>query len=262
MADAITLEALLKAGVHFGHKESKRHPKMQPFLFGVRNSINVIDLEQTIIQLESACDAAREMAKDGKAILFVGTKDAVAQIVREEAKRVGMPYVVGRWLGGTLTNFSVISKLIQKYRGLVRSRDTGELEQKYTKHEQSERMREIARLEEAVGGIAELNKLPDALFVVDIREESTAVREAIRKGIPTFAICDSNVNPEHITYPVSGNDDAVSSVKLIVQLFTDAVQEGIDARARTDAATQAARAQKEESDAKAKVVEKESVQAE
>lgn len=235
-----SLQDLLAAGVHFGHRASRHHPKMDPFLFGVRNTVHVIDLERTREKLQVACDAAKALAKDGKTILFVGTKDQATPIIRESAARVGMPYVVGHWLGGTITNFAVISKLIQKYRSLTRSRDTGELAAKYTKFEQSQMNQEIARLEDAVGGIAELNRLPDALLIVDINEEETAVREAKRKGITTFAICDSNVDPTQVTYPIPGNDDAVSSIQLLVRVFTDAVAEGIEERAREMARTEAA----------------------
>lgn len=230
-----TLQEMLKAGVHFGHRESRRHPKMDPYLFGVRNGVHIVDLDQTVVRLRTACDAARTLAKDGKVILFVGTKDAAKQIVRDAAVRVGMPYVVGRWLGGTITNYPVIAKLIQKYRSLVRMRDTGEIAQKYTKHEQAELHREIVRLEQVVGGVADLTKLPDAMFIVDMREEVTAAREALRRSITTFAICDSNVNPEDITYPIPGNDDAVSSIRLLVTTFADAIAEGVQERARVEA---------------------------
>lgn len=234
-----SLEELLAAGVHFGHRESRHHPKMDPYLFGVRNTVHVIDLEQTRAKLQVACDAAKALAKEGKVILLVGTKDQAKPIIRQAAERLGTPYVVGHWLGGTITNFSIISKVIQKYRSLVRSRDTGELAAKYTKFEQSQMNQEIARLEDAVGGIAELNRLPDALFIVDIREEETAVREAKRKGITTFAICDSNVDPTQVTYPIPGNDDAVASIQILVRIFTDAVAEGIEERAREMARAEA-----------------------
>jgi small subunit ribosomal protein S2 len=216
---------------------------MDPYLFGVRNTVHVIDLERTREKLQGACDAVKALAKEGKTILFVGTKDQAKPIIREAAMRVGMPYVVGRWLGGTITNFAVISKVIQKYRSLVRSRDTGELAQKYTKFEQSQMRQEIERLEGAVGGIVELQRLPDALFIVDIREEETAVREAKRKGVTTFAICDSNVDPTQVTYPIPGNDDAVSSIQILVRIFTDAVQEGIEERAKVEASKVAAETQ-------------------
>lgn len=237
MATIPTLEQMLKAGVHFGHRESRRHPKMDPYLFGARNGVHIIDLELTQAKLTEACAAVRALAKEGKVILFVGTKDGAKDIVREAAVRVGMPYVIGRWLGGTITNFAVISKLIQKYRALLRMRDTGELEQKYTKHEQSAMGREIERLEDAVGGVADLAKLPDALFIVDLHEEVTAVREAKRKGITTIGICDSNVNPEDVTFPIPGNDDALASLRLLVAAVADAVVEGMNERARVEASS-------------------------
>lgn len=235
-----SLQDLLHAGVHFGHRESKRHPKMDPFLFGVRNGVHVIDLEQTRTQLATACDALRALAKEGKTILLIGTKDQARTLVRAAAERVGMPYVVNRWLGGTLTNFPIIRQMIQKYRTLIRSRDTGELQQKYTKFEQSQLNQEIARLEGAVGGIAGIDAIPDALVIIDIHEEETAVREARKRGVTTFAICDSNVDPTLVTYPIAGNDDAVSSIQILVGLLTDAVREGLEERARDMAKTEAA----------------------
>lgn len=210
---------------------------MTPYIFTMRNNVHIVDLEQTVARMDVACAAVRALVGEGKTILFVGTKDAAKEIVREQAVRVNMPYVVGRWLGGTITNFVVIGKLIQKYRSLLRMRDTGELEQKYTKHEQSEMSREIRRLEEAVGGISDLTKLPDAIFVVDVREEATAVREAVRRNITLFGICDTNVDPSDITYPIPGNDDAVASIRILVTAFADAVEQGTVARAKAVAAT-------------------------
>ncbi|MBI2483392.1 30S ribosomal protein S2 [Candidatus Uhrbacteria bacterium] len=237
MATIPALAELLEAGVHFGHRVSKRHPKMQPYLFGSRNDISIINLEETRTKLAAACDAVRALAAEGKTILFVGTKDQARSMVQSAADRVGMPHVTGRWLGGTITNFAIIGKLIQKYRGLCRQRDTGELQQKYTKFEQGELLKEIDRLADAVGGIAELNRIPDAIFVVDICEEEIAIREANRSGVTTFAICDSNVDPTTVTYPIPGNDDAVSAVSLLVRVFTDAVADGIQERARTMASS-------------------------
>jgi small subunit ribosomal protein S2 len=228
-----TLQELLKAGVHFGHRTMRWHPKMAPYLFGIRKTVHIIDLEKTREQLEKACAAATAFAKEGKVILFVGTKDSAKQIVREAAERAGMPCVVGRWLGGTITNFEEIAKLIEKYRTLVRSRDTGELVEKYTKFEQAEHLREIARLEHLVGGMAEIRKLPDALFIIDLRHERTAVREVQRKGLITFGICDSNVDPTSVTYAIPGNDDALSSLRVLVDAFSDAVAEGVEAHARS-----------------------------
>ncbi|MDO8425820.1 MAG: 30S ribosomal protein S2 [bacterium] len=242
-----TLQEMLKAGVHFGHRASRRHPKMDPYIFAMRNGVHILDLEQTQRKLVEACDAARALSKEGKIILFVGTKDSAKVIVREQAMRVHMPYVIGRWLGGTMTNYAIIGKVIQKYRGLVRMRDTGEMEQKYTKHEQAELGREIVRLEIVVGGISDLNRLPDALFVVDVQNESTAVREAVRKEIATFAICDTNVDPTDITYPIPANDDAVASIRMLTTAFADAVAEGAVERAKAMAKSEVAPEQARES---------------
>ncbi|MBI4261965.1 30S ribosomal protein S2 [Candidatus Uhrbacteria bacterium] len=215
----------MKAGVHFGHAVAKRHPKMSPSIFTARNGVHIIDLEKTVVVLQSALEFVHHLAASGQTIVFVGSKRQAQEIVKKAAIECGMPYVTTRWLGGTITNFSVLKKLLKKYHDLTRKREKGELT-KYTKKEQLEFEREIIRLEESVGGIANLEKIPDALFVVDIKHEETAVREALKKKIPIVAMCDTNVNPTGIAYCIPANDDATKSIELITSLVAAAAREG------------------------------------
>jgi small subunit ribosomal protein S2 len=216
---------LLKAGLHFGHQSSRWHPKMAPFIFTVRNGIHIINLEKTNEKLVEAFNFIQEIIKKDGLILFLGTKPQAQEIIKEAALAVVMPYVTSRWIGGTLTNFSQIKKLIEKYNNLKIQEESGELS-KYTKKEQSLFNKEIKHLEEMVGGIANLKKLPDAIFIVDVKHESTAVAEAMKKKVPSIAICDTNSNPELITYPIPANDDGVKSIELIVGLVVEAIKEG------------------------------------
>lgn len=216
---------LLKTGAHFGHQVSKWHPKMKPFLFGSRNGIHIINLEQTVVKLKEALDAARDMVAKGGVIVFLGTKRQAAPIVEKYAKACGAPYITGRWLGGTFTNFAELSKLIRKLNDYRAKRDTGGFD-KYTKKERVVIDREIEEMERKVGGIASLAKLPEALFVVDAKHEKTAVEEARVKKVPIFGLIDSNINPEDITYGIPANDDAVKSIELFTRLFSEAVAEG------------------------------------
>lgn len=225
-----TLVQLLESGLHFGHRRSRRHPKMEPFLFSTKNDLCVIDVRKTLSYLETALAAITRIAEQGGTLLCVGTKKQAQAAVLKYAEETGQPYVVNRWLGGTLTNFSVISKMIKKYHSLKEKQASGEL-QKYTKKEQLEHTREIEELDTLIGGIQRLTALPDALFVVDANHDSTAVKEARRKKIPIIALCDANVNPELVTYPIPGNDDARKSIDLIVRLVSEAYQEGIAKRA-------------------------------
>ncbi|MDO8581836.1 MAG: 30S ribosomal protein S2 [bacterium] len=220
-----SLLELLQAGVHFGHKTSKSHPKMSPFIFGVKNGVHIINLEETQKYLVKALDFLRDQASKGKKILFIGTKSQAQEIIKKYALECGMPYAAGRWLGGTITNFSVVSLLIQKMKKLRTQRDSGELE-KYTKKEQLDFTREIERLEKSVGGLQDLVALPDVVFIWDIRTEETVLREALKKKIPIVAVCDTNVNPKDIDYIIPANDDAVKSVELLVSLVAAAINEG------------------------------------
>lgn len=216
---------MLKAGVHFGHQSSRWHPKMKQFIFGSRGGVHIIDVEKTQAQLESTLDFITQTAARGGTILFVGTKRQAQEIVEKHAKDAGMPYITTRWLGGTLTNFGQVQRLIRHYLDLKDKTDKGELK-KYTKLEQLQFSREIEELDGKIGGLATLTRLPDALFIVDARTEKTAVREATTMGVPMIALVDSNVNPTGIKFVIPGNDDAVGSIDLVTKLVADAVKEG------------------------------------
>ncbi|MEA3272741.1 MAG: 30S ribosomal protein S2 [Patescibacteria group bacterium] len=220
-----TLEEMLKAGLHFGHKLSRRYPKMNEYIFTSRNSVHIIDLEKTQEKLKEALEFLQETASNGGTVLFIGTKPQALPIVEKYAKECGMPYINERWLGGTITNFSVVSKSIKKYNDLVEKQKTGELK-KYTKREQVMFGKEIEDMARKVDGIKNLQKTPDILFVLDIKNEKTAVTEAGKKNIPIVAVCDTNVNPDKVQYVIPANDDAISSIEMIVGLVAEAVKEG------------------------------------
>lgn len=220
-----TLLELLKAGVHFGHKTSNWHPSMKPFIFGSRTGVHIIDLEQTLEKLGQALDYVKKLASEGKVILFVGTKDQGKEIIRKKALECGMPYIDLRWLGGTFTNFLTIKKVTSKLVNLKAQRDKGELE-KYTKKERLAFDREIEKLEQTVGGIQNMKKLPDAVFILDLKKEKTARKEAEHKKIPIIAICDTNINQKGIDYCIPGNDDAVKAIEIILDYIALAINEG------------------------------------
>jgi len=220
-----TLEALLEAGAHFGHKTSKWHPKMKPFIFGERQGIHIINLEETQKLLEKALAFVKQTAARGGIVLFVGTKKQAADIVKKEATRAGMPFVNTRWLGGTLTNFAVIHQVIKKFKELLRKQEQGELS-KYTKFEQMKISEEIEKLEQSVGGIRELSRIPDVVFILDIRRDKTALREAQRRGVKIVALTDTNVDPTQVDYAIPANDDAVKSIELLTHLVATACEDG------------------------------------
>ncbi len=226
MPEIPDLLTMLKAGVHFGHKISKRHPKMKPYIFMAKNGFHIINIEETQVKLKEALDFIKKIVSNGGTILFLGTKKQAQAIIVKAAKDCGMPYIKERWLGGTFTNFSSISKLIKKYNDLKEKKANGQLD-KYTKKERLEFDQEIEKSERVVGGVANLTKLPDAVFVCDVRKEKTAVAEANKKNVPIVAICDTNVNPDKITYPIPANDDAIKSIELLVNLVAEAVKEGL-----------------------------------
>lgn len=219
------LAEMLEKGVHFGHQISKRHPKMQGYIHTSRNRIAIIDLEQTAVKLKEALSFVEQTASMGGVILFVSSKRQAKGLIREAAKSCGMPYINSRWLGGTFTNFSNIIKLAKKLKDLEQKQATGELE-KYTKKEQLDFQREIIRLDELVGGIKEMLRMPEAIFVADIKKDETAVFEANKKKIPVVAMCDTNVNPSAVAYPIPANDDAVKAIEMICSLLAEAVNEG------------------------------------
>lgn len=220
-----SIEEMLKCGMHFGHQTSKWHPKMEPFIFSSRKGIYIIDLQKTQKMLEVALNFMKKLASEGKIILFIGTKNQVKKPIKAVAEETGMPYVVDKWLGGCLTNFLIIKKLIRKYQDLLNKKQSGKLD-KYTKKERLNFDKEIEKLKLKVGGLVNLNRLPDVLFVWDIKKEKTAIVEAKKKNIPIIAICDTNVNPENINYIIPSNDDATKAVKLILNLVKEAIVEG------------------------------------
>ena len=221
----ISMRDLLQAGVHFGHQTRYWNPKMAPFIFGASNKIHIINLEETLPRLRSALDYARKLAARKQKILFVGTKRAAAKIVREQASRVGMPYVDNRWLGGMLTNYKTIRQSIKRLRDLETEATDGTFE-KLTKREALTRQRDMEKLERSIGGIKDMGGLPDALFVLDVEHERIAVSEANKLGIPVIAVVDSNSDPFGVDYVIPGNDDAIRALRLYVTAFADAILQG------------------------------------
>lgn len=231
-----SVEDMLQAGMHFGHRSSKWHPKMKPYIFSARKGVHIIDLVKTREQLSSAMTFITDLTAAGKTVLFVGTKPQVKGLMKKVAKEMNMPYVSEHWLGGTMTNFAIIKKSIRKYKDLVEKREAGKLS-KYTKKEQLQFDRQIAKLELAVGGLVELNKLPDAIFIWDLKVEKTALAEAKKKHVPIIAICDTNVNPEGIQYVIPANDDASKAIALVLNVAKDAVAAGRAKAAKAPLAT-------------------------
>lgn len=213
-------EKMVEAGVHFGHKTSSWHPKMAPYIFGARNGIHVFDMEKTLKKMEESLTfMARVLANGGK-VLFVGTKPAAKAIIVSSAVELNLPYVANRWLGGTLTNYKTISKRIQYLKELEEQKKTGQWD-KFTKKERLVLQRKMEKLQSQLAGIRDLVKLPEAVFVTDVKVDNIAVREAKRMNIPVVAICDSNMDPRGIEYLIPANDDAVSSLKILLATITD-----------------------------------------
>lgn len=225
MQNIPTLEEMLKAGVHFGQKTSRWHPKMTPFIFGARGGIHIINLETTQEKLKEALEYIKGVAARGGTVLFVGSKRQARNIVKESATSCGMPYVTERWLGGTLTNFGQIKKSLKRLRTLRDQDSKGELK-KYTKKEQLLLRREIKDMDRKLGGIIDMEKIPEAVFVVDIKTEKTAVAEAQVTKTKVVAVCDSNVNPDKVSYIIPANDDSVKSIKMMCTAVADAINEG------------------------------------
>lgn len=222
-------EDLLKAGVHFGHLTRKWHPKMAPYIFMERNDIHIIDLHKTVVKLDEAANAMRQMAKSGKKILFVSTKKQAKEIVAEKAGAVNMPYVTERWPGGMLTNFATIRKAIRKM-GSIEKLLADENATHIAKRERLMLTRQKDKLDRNLGSIADLTRLPAALFIVDIKKEHIAIAEARKLNIPTFALVDTNSNPDLVDFPIPGNDDASSSIDKIMSVITEAIAEGLNER--------------------------------
>ncbi|MDR0763394.1 MAG: 30S ribosomal protein S2 [Bacteroidales bacterium] len=225
----VTFDELLDAGVHFGHLRRKWNPKMAPYIFSEKNGIHIINLHKTIEKLDEACAAAKQIAKSGKLILFVATKKQARAIIAEQAKRVGMPYVAERWPGGMLTNFATIRKAVKKMASIEDLMGDKQFEV-LSKRERLQIQREKEKLEKNLGSIADLQRLPSAIFIVDINKEHIAVDEARRLNLPAFAITDTNTNPELINFPIPANDDASKSIEVIVRNIADAIEEGLRER--------------------------------
>lgn len=225
----ITQQELLEAGVHFGHLTRKWNPKMAPYIFMEKNGIHLIDLNKTAVKLEEAANAIKNIVKSGRKVLFVATKKQAKEMIENEAKRVNMPFVTERWLGGMLTNFTTVRKSIKKLQTLDKMATDGT----YANMAKKERLmveREKEKLARVLGGIADLNRLPAALFIVDIKREHIAIAEAQKLNIPTFAMVDTNSDPTVVDYPIPANDDAAKSIALIARVVTDAIVEGLSER--------------------------------
>lgn len=225
----VSFEELLDAGVHFGHLKRKWNPNMAPYIFMERNGIHIIDLYKTQAKLEEASNALRQLARSGKKVLFVATKKQAKDIVAEEVAKVNMPYVTERWPGGMLTNFATIRKAVRKMANIDKLMVSDSF-LNLSKRERLQIKREREKLEKNLGSISDLSRLPSAVFVVDVIKEHIAVAEARKLNIPTFAIVDTNSNPNLIDFPIPGNDDASKSIALIVRLMAEAIEEGLNDR--------------------------------
>jgi len=221
----VTMRQMLEAGVHFGHQTRYWNPKMGPYIFGARGKIHIINLEKTLPLFTDAMNFVSALAQKRGTILFVGTKRSARDVVKEEAERCGMPYMSMRWLGGTLTNFRTVKQSVSRLKELESAETDGTF-QKMVKHEVLGLRRERDKLDASLGGIKDMNRLPDALFVIDIGHENIAVQEAKKLGIPVIAVVDTNYDPNLVDYPIPGNDDAIRAVQLYVRAAADAVLEG------------------------------------
>jgi len=229
MPAQISMKQLLETGMHFGHRTTKWNPKMKPYIFTERNGIHIIDLQQTLANLNDYYDMVRDMVSDGKIVLFLGTKRQAQEAIVREAERCGMPYINMRWLGGTLTNWRTIRERIDAFKKLEKRRDSGEFEL-LPKKEVLILNRKIEKLQDRLGGIRNMRRLPDLILVIDTQREVTALKEANALGIPVMALADTNSDPDEIDYIIPGNDDAVRAIKLILSAFADACVEGAQMR--------------------------------
>jgi len=218
----INPEEMNRAGLHFGHRTSKINPKMTPYLYGTRNSVHIIDLEKTAEKFKEALNFIQEIISEGKVLLMVGTKIQAKDLLKSTAEECGLPYVSERWLGGTFTNFETIKKRIEYFKDLENKRKTGELE-KYTKKEKAMFDREIKGLQTRFGGIKSLTKIPEAIFVLDMNKDILAIREAKAKGVKVIGIADSNVDPGLADYVIPANDDAITSIKYVLEKVKEAI---------------------------------------
>ena len=222
----VDIKELLAAGAHFGHKTSRWHPKMAPYIHSKRNGAHIINLEKTVEALDNALPELTKLAAKGEKILFVGTKKQLKELVKTSAESIDMPYVTVRWVGGMLTNVDTVNKQIQKLKSLEKRMATGELEKRYNKLEVQRFQEEIDMLNERYGGIKDMNKQPVAVIVTDMIQDKNAIKEAKTLGIPVFAIADTNVDPTVVEYPIPANDDAIKSVQTILDYFVAAIKDG------------------------------------
>ena len=254
--DKLEYKDLLNAGVHFGHLTRKWNPKIAPYVFMERNGIHIIDLNKTLVELDNAADAVKNIVRSGRKIMFVATKKQAQEVVSEEAKRLRMPYVTDRWLGGMLTNFATIRKSLRKMSSIEKMMKEDEYKN-LAKRERLMLSREKEKLEKVLGGIADLTRLPSALFVVDIKREHIAIKEAAKLNIPVIGMVDTNSDPTSIQFPIPGNDDAFKSISLIVKYIGQAAEEGlIERREQKEEAKL-----KEEEESKKQADEKEALEA-
>ena len=235
---SIDTKALLKAGVHFGHLKKKWNPKMKPYIFMEKKGIHIIDLNKTKDKLEEACAAIKSVARSGRKIMFVATKKQAKDIVADSARSVNMPYITERWLGGMMTNFATIRRSVKKMQSIDKMLNDGSAEN-VTKKERLVLARERDKMERVLGGISQLNRLPAALFIVDVAHEHIAVAEATRLNISTFGIVDTNSDPTQIDFPIPANDDATKSIKIMMGFITQAIQEGLEERKKDKAELEA-----------------------
>jgi small subunit ribosomal protein S2 len=254
----LTFDQLLDAGAHFGHLKRKWNPAMAPYIFMERNGIHIIDLYKTIAKADEAAAALKQITKSGRKVLFVATKKQAKQVVTDKATSVGMPYVTERWPGGMLTNFPTIRKAVKKMTTIDKMSKDGTFDQ-LSKREKLQITRQRAKLEKNLGSIADLTRLPSALFVVDVMKEHIAVAEANRLGIPVFAMVDTNSNPDNIDFVIPSNDDATKSIELILGVMCDAITEGLQERKveKIDANSEEEEQTAPKRERKAKVVKKE-----
>jgi small subunit ribosomal protein S2 len=240
----ISIQDLLDAGVHFGHLTKKWNPRMAPFIFMEQNGIHLIDVNKTKAKLDEAAAAMKNIVKSGRKVLFVATKKQAKEIIATEAARVNMPYAAERWLGGMMTNFATVRKSIKKMQNIDKFSKDGT----YANISKKERLmmdREKLKLNNVLGGIEDMNRLPAALFIVDVKREHIAVAEAMRLNIPIFGIVDTNSDPTNIDFPIPANDDAAKSIALITKTLTDAIAEGLQERKREKEETEAEKAKEE-----------------
>jgi len=215
-------EEMAEAGLHFGHRTSRVHPKMKPYIFGVRNTIHLIDLEKTAEKFKQALEFIKEIISENKTLLLIGTKVQIKDMAKDFAKECDLPYITERWLGGTFTNYKTLKQRIEHFKELEEKKKKGELK-KYTKKERAKMDKELSDLETKFGGIKNMQGLPDAIFVLDMKKDALAVKEAKMKGVKIIAIADTNVDPSLTDYPIPANDDAISSVKYILEKVKDVI---------------------------------------